>query len=65
MPVILPRGLEALWLDDGVRDPALLSSLLVPYDSGLMDLYEVSTLVNSASNDGPEVLAPTPQARLL
>ena len=65
MPVILPRELEPLWLDDGVRDPALLGGLLLPYDSSLMDLYEVSTLVNSASNDGPELLAPAQQARLL
>lgn len=65
MPVIVPRDLEPLWLDGEVRDPALLGSLLLPYNSGLMDLYEVSTLVNSAFNDGPGLLAPAPQARLL
>ncbi len=65
MPVILPRDLESLWLDDGMQDPAALGSLLVPYDSDQMDLYEVSTLVNSAFNDGPELLEPPQQARLL
>ncbi|MYB84884.1 MAG: SOS response-associated peptidase [Chloroflexi bacterium] len=65
MPVILPRDLESLWLDDEMRDTAALGSLLVPYDSGLMGLYEVSTLVNSAFNDGPELLAPPRQTRLL
>ena len=65
MPVILPRGLEPLWLNEEVRDPALLSSVLVPYDSGLMDAHEVSTLVNSAVNEGPELWEPPQQARLL
>ena len=65
MPVILPRELEPLWLNEEVRDPALLSSVLVPYDSGLMDAHEVSTLVNSAFNEGPELWEPPQQARLL
>lgn len=65
MPVILPRELESLWLDGGIQDSAALSSLLAPYDSDLMDVYEVSTLVNSAFNDGPELLEPPKQARLL
>ncbi len=65
MPVILPRDLELLWLDGGMQDSAALGSLLAPYDSDLMDLYEVSTLVNSAFNDGPELLEPPKQARLL
>ena len=65
MPVILPRNLEPLWLDNGMQDPAALGSLLVPYDSGQMDFHEVSTLVNSAFNDGPELLEPPKQARLL
>ena len=57
MPVILPRDLEDLWLDASVDDPGALSSLLAPYQDGTMDAYEVSTLVNSAANDGPEVIA--------
>ncbi|MCY4449682.1 MAG: SOS response-associated peptidase [Chloroflexi bacterium] len=65
MPVILPRELEPLWLNEEVRDPALLSSVLVPYDSGLMDAHEVSTLVNSAVNEGPELWEPPQQTRLL
>ena len=65
MPVILPRELEPLWLNEEVRDPALLSSMLVPYDSGLMDAYEVSTLMNSAVNEGPELWEPPQQKRLL
>ena len=57
MPVILPRELEELWLDRSVEDPGALGSVLIPYADGAMDTYEVSTLVNSAVNNGPEVIA--------
>ena len=57
MPVILSRGLEEFWLDGSVEDPGALGSVLIPYADDAMDTYEVSTLVNSAANDGPEVIA--------
>ena len=57
MPVILPRDSEGLWLDTPVEDPELLGRLLRPYESGAMDTYEVSALVNSVRNDGPDVAA--------
>ena len=57
MPVILQRDREDLWLDHGVREPDVLREALTPYDPGTMKAYEVSTLVNSPANDGPEVIA--------
>lgn len=57
MPVILPADAEAFWLDAEVDDPGALGSLLTPYPIEEMDVYEVSSLVNSAANDGPEVIA--------
>ena len=57
MPVILPRDTEELWLDGSVDDPGALTSVLTPYSDDAMEVYEVSTLVNSAANDGPEVIA--------
>ena len=57
MPVILPRESEELWLDSGLDDPATLTSVLIPHPGEDMDAYEVSTLVNYAGNDGPEVIA--------
>ena len=57
MPVILPRELEGLWLDRSIDDPGALCSVLTPYVGVRMEAYEVSTLVNSAANDGPEVIA--------
>ena len=57
MPVILTRESESLWLDASVNAPGLLAHVLRPYDVDAMDAYEVSTLVNSATNNGPEVIA--------
>ena len=58
MPVILPRGLESFWLDQHVQDHVPLTDVLAPYPSAAMEAYEVSSLVNSPSNNGPEVLIP-------
>lgn len=57
MPVILPRGAEAPWLDPAL-DPAEAVSLLVPYPADAMRARPASTLVNSASNDDPAILLP-------
>ena len=56
--------MESLWLDDDMQDPAALTGVLTPYPVELMEAYEVSTLVNSPSNDGPEVIAPVGPAGL-
>ena len=57
MPVILPKQVEKFWLDGSVEDSNALASILTPHPSDAMDAYEVSPLVNSAANDGPEVVA--------
>lgn len=58
MPVILQREQEDLWLDHDVREPDLLHEVLIPYNPEDMKSYEVSTLVNSPANDGPELSVP-------
>ena len=58
MPVILPRELESLWLGHDIQDPAPLAGILTPYTADEMVVYEVSSLVNSPSNDEPELVAP-------
>ena len=58
MPVILSRDNEDFWLDRGENDPAALADVLEPYPANEMDAYEVSSLVNSHVNDGPEVIEP-------
>ena len=57
MPVILPREMEGFWLDRSIQDPGALRSVLTPYPDDPMEAYEVSTLVNSVANDGPELIA--------
>ena len=57
MPVILSRESEGLWLDPGIEDPAPLTHMLAPTPDDLLHAYEVSTMVNNARNDSPEVIA--------
>jgi len=56
MPVILQREVEHVWLDQSIVESGFLKSLLVPYPADQMMAYEVSTLVNSPKNNGPECL---------
>ena len=58
MPVILPRELDEFWLDGDVTNPAALTDVLSPYPEELMEVYEVSPLVNKATNDGAELIVP-------
>jgi putative SOS response-associated peptidase YedK len=58
MPVILPRDREKSWLDRGNRDIEYLLSLLEPYPSDMMDYYPVSSQVNSANLDHPDLILP-------
>ena len=61
MPVILPRELEEFWLDGDVIDSAALTDVLAPYPEDPMEVFEVSTLVNKATNNGPELIVPAGQ----
>ena len=63
MPAILPRELESLWLDHDIQDYAALAGILTPYITDEMEAYEVSSLVNSPANDGPEMVVPVGQVR--
>ncbi|MCE9564429.1 MAG: SOS response-associated peptidase [Planctomycetes bacterium] len=53
MPVILPRGCYAEWLDHETPVERLLP-LLKPYPAELMRAKEVGPAVNSSKYDGPE-----------
>jgi putative SOS response-associated peptidase YedK len=56
MPVLLaPESWDA-WLDPANDVVASLQQLLVPAPSELFDLVPVSTLVNTVTNDGPELI---------
>jgi putative SOS response-associated peptidase YedK len=58
MPVILQPDTYAQWLDSAPQSPNRLNNLLVPYPSGEMEAYPVSTLVNSPGNDRGECILP-------
>ena len=57
MPVILEPDAWDEWLDPTNRDLAGLHSLLVGAPDDLLELREVTTLVNDVRNKGEEVLA--------
>jgi putative SOS response-associated peptidase YedK len=58
MPVILPEDKLDLWLDSSIEQTNKLKGLLVPYEADLMEVYSVSTAINSANNEGKELIAP-------
>lgn len=58
MPVIIPKDKEDLWLDPEVQEPEKLHDLLKPYPAELMEMYAVSTKVNSPAYNFPQVIEP-------
>ena len=56
MPAIIPKDKETIWLDTSIQDKEVLFPLIHPYPSEDMELIEVSTIVNSPSNDSPECI---------
>jgi putative SOS response-associated peptidase YedK len=63
MPVILPEDAHAQWLDPGNRQTDALQELLRPYPAEEMRAYPVRTLVNSARNEGPQLVEPLQDPR--
>jgi len=64
MPVILHEADYDAWLDPQNKDVAALKGLLRPYPAEEMRAYPVSLSVNSATNEGPELIEPVPDARI-
>ncbi len=58
MPVILPEQAHAEWLDPTNERIDALQGLLTAYPAEEMRAYPVRTLVNSAKNEGPELVEP-------
>jgi putative SOS response-associated peptidase YedK len=56
MPVILRREDEGEWLSPEDTEPEHLLPLLRPYPASEMATYPVSRMVNSPSNDTPDIL---------
>jgi putative SOS response-associated peptidase YedK len=62
MPVIVPPDAFNRWLDCSNVDATTASVLFAPAPEGLLDAYEVSSAVNRADNDGPQLIAPAQHA---
>jgi len=58
MPIILGRADEEEWLDPEVHEQSVLQRMFKPCPSEWLTAVEVSPLVNSAKNNGPELLQP-------
>lgn len=58
MPVILPADTYEIWLDSKITSPSKLLPLLKPFDSSVMESYEVSTQVNSVKYNNPDAIKP-------
>jgi len=54
MPVITPSDKLALWLDPSFHEKEKLLAVLKPYSDDEIEMYEVSTRVNSPKNDTAE-----------
>ena len=62
MPVILSEETVPLWLDPLTEAPDNLEPLLVPAPPELLEVREVSPVVNNARSEGPECIAPVSTA---
>jgi putative SOS response-associated peptidase YedK len=60
MPVVLSEEAWAGWLDPDKLDVRGARALLVPAPTGLLERHPVSTAVNCARNDGPDLVEVLP-----
>lgn len=58
MPVILHPDDVKLWMDEDVTEVGPLESLLQPVANDEIEMYPVSTAVNSVKNNSPALLEP-------
>jgi putative SOS response-associated peptidase YedK len=56
MPVVLEQGDWDRWLDPSTEGTGALERLLAPAPNDVLAAYPVSSAVNSADNDGPELV---------
>ena len=60
MPVILPAGEYARWLDPTLQDADSLAPLLASFPPGEMEAFPVSPRVNAPTTDDEKCVAPLP-----
>jgi putative SOS response-associated peptidase YedK len=57
-PIVVPSDLHGDWLDPAMTEPGGVRDLLAAIPPPRLHTYEVATTVNSARNDGPELIEP-------
>ena len=57
-PVVVPRDLQANWLDCSDEDPAIVHNLLEEIPAARLAPYVVSAAVGNVRNNGPELIEP-------
>lgn len=60
MPVMVPPEDYEIWLDPDNHNTVLLEHMLKPFEPEQMDMYPVSTAVNSPKNDDASLIEPVP-----
>jgi putative SOS response-associated peptidase YedK len=60
MPVIVAPDAFDLWLDCARVDAEMAAALIAPAADDLLEFHEVSSAVNRAVNDAPDLIAPAP-----
>ncbi|HET7328469.1 MAG TPA: SOS response-associated peptidase [Nocardioidaceae bacterium] len=58
MPMTVARGDWEEWLDPRISDVDHLRTLMAPPPAGSLEIYPVTTAVNKADNNGPELVEP-------
>ncbi|HQN49343.1 MAG TPA: SOS response-associated peptidase, partial [Caldisericia bacterium] len=58
MPVILDKEREKIWLDYEYKGYDNLINFLTPFPDDLLDIFEVSNLVNNPENNFKELILP-------
>ncbi len=58
MPVVIPAGIFATWLNPAEHDVAKLTRLTRPFHQDEMTAYPVSTLVNNVKVDSAKCVEP-------
>jgi putative SOS response-associated peptidase YedK len=57
-PLVMPADLRDAWLDPTMTDLGVVRDLIGSIAPPVLETYEVSTLVNSVRNNGPELIKP-------
>ncbi len=58
MPAIIEPDKRKIWLDKTIQDPTQLLPLLKPYDVNELEVFEVTSQVNSQKFNNPDCIKP-------